>query len=420
VLHIIAGVAIVALSSTLGLYYIKNHLVVEVGKLNDAYFVFIFSVFNALAQIVSTPFRGLLVANEKFAITVPIEIGTKVAVLAIAIALNYIPSNHLRFYVVFITIAHYLNPFGYVVYCFKNFYGTVRWKFQRGIKHYKAMFNFAGWNMIGTVATLGEHQGSAVVINSFFGTILNASFGIANQINATVQMFAQSLGEAIVPQITKSYSSGNHQRSADLVIMASKYSFFLIAIPMLPILLDTDFILNIWLKQVPAFTSIFVKAMLIRSMIGTSQFGIGSLIHASGNIRLFTIVSSGIMLLSLPISYVAFVLGYPPYAISYVYIFVSIITFCTNQLLLKVVLKYDSLKFLSKSTIRILLVCLFQVPVFMIMSKFNSGLSRFVIATLISEVTLIVSIILVGMNREERAYLSKVIALAHATIWPKR
>jgi len=401
-LHLLAGLVILLLAFTVGLYYIGNYLVVEEGKLADAYFVFFFSVINVLAQIVSTPYRGLLVANEKFAITVPIEIGTKLAVLAIAILLNYIPSNHLRIYVVLITIAHYLNPIGYVIYCLRNFYSTVKWRFHRGIEHYKAMFSFTGWNMIEVGAIMGEHQGSAIIINRFFGTVLNASFGVANQLNSVVKMFSQGLGQAVVPQITKSYSAGDHKRSSQLVILASKFSFFLMAIPMLPILLEADFILNLWLTEVPEYTSIFVKAMLIRSIIGTSQYGIAQLIDASGNIMWFKILTSGVTLLTLPLSYFAFSKGCQPYTISYIFIISALLGFFTRMILLKTVLNYNVLQFLKKSTLKIVLVCAVQIPLFISIRWFNHGFFRFMSFSILSELVLFGSIYIIGMNPKER------------------
>lgn len=401
-LHIIAGLVIILLAATVGTYYIGNYLVVEDGKMADAYFVFFFSVINVLAQIVSTPFRGLLVANEKFAVTVPIEIGTKLAVLGIAILLNYIPSNHLRVYVVLITIAHYLNPIGYVVYCFKNFYSTVRWKFQRGIEHYKAMFSFTGWNMIEVSAIMGEHQGSNMIINRFFGTLLNASFGVANQLNSMVKMFSQGLGQAVVPQITKSYSAGDHKRTSQLVILASKFSFFLMAIPMLPILLEADFILGIWLKEVPEYTSVFVKAMLIRSIIGTSLYGIAQLIDATGNIKWFKIFSSGITLLVLPIAYFLYRADYPAYTISYVFIFSALLGFFARMILLKTIVHYNVREFLVGSTLKIILVSAAQIPVFLAVRFFQPGFLRFIGISITSELILFGSILFIGMNKEER------------------
>lgn len=401
-LHIIAAIVIVILTLTIGIYYIRNYLVVPDGNLADAYFVFFFSVINIIAQVLGIPFSGLLIAKEKFAITVPIEIGSKVLVLAIAITLNYIVSNHLRIYVVMITIVHYLNPLGYVFYCIKNYYSNVKWRFQKGLSNYKEIFNFTGWNMIEAAAHMGENQGSAILINRFFGTVLNASFGIAKQLNTLVKMFANGLGQAVVPQITKSYSAGDHGRSSQLVVLASKFSFFLMAVPMLPILLEVDFILNIWLTVVPKYTAIFVKAMLIKSIIETSQYGIVHLINASGNIRLFKILSSGIVLITLPIAYLSFKLGYPPYVISYIYILSAIVTFIVNQILLKTLLNYNSLEFLTKSTLRILLVCSLQIPVFLTIRMFYPGYIRFISFSLISELLLCISIYLIGMNPQER------------------
>lgn len=401
-LHLVAAIIVVVLSLTVGLYYIGNHLVVSKAQLSDAYFVFIFSVVSVVGQIIGIPFSGLLIANEKFGITVPIEIGSKLANLAVAILLNYIPSNHLRIYASLIAVVHWLNPIGYILYCVKNYYSTVKWKLQKEIAKYKAIFSFTGWNMLEAAAHVGERQGSAIIINRFFGTVLNASFGIAQQLNSVVSMFANGLGQAVVPQITKSYSAGDHKRASQLVIVASKFSFYLMAIPMLPILLETDFILNVWLTEVPEFTSIFVKAMLIKSIVGTSQYGIAHLINASGNIKLFKILSSGIALMALPLAFIACRIGYPPYYISYIYLLSSVLIFIMNQILLKTLINYDTVEFLIKSTLKIVLVCLMQAPLFFAIRVFKPGLLRFILFFLISEILLITSIYFVGMNNRER------------------
>jgi O-antigen/teichoic acid export membrane protein len=278
------------------------------------------------------------------------------------------------------------------------------------------MFNFTGWNTIEVAAHMGEYQGSTIIINRFFSTVLNASFGVANQLSSMVKMFASGLGQAVVPQITKNYSAGDHKRSSQLVILASKFSFFLMAIPILPILLEADFILDVWLTEVPQYTSIFVKAMLIRSIIGTSQYGIVHLVNASGNIKLFKILSSGIMLLSLPLAYLAFRLGYPPYTISYIYILSAIVTFVTNQILLKTILNYDSIEFLTKSTVKILLVCSLQIPFFIAIRVFNPGFVRFLTFSLLSELVLFGSIYFIGMNRQERQSIIGYIKLGYAKL----
>lgn len=414
-LHIAAAVVILVLAATIGIYYIANYLVVAEGKLADAYFVFAFSVINVLADVLGTPFRGLLVANERFGVTVPIEIGTKILVLGVAVMLNYVPGNHLRYYASLITLVHCLNPISYAVYGIKNYYSTVKWRFQRDLSQYKAMFGFTGWNMLEVAATMGEGQGSAIIINRFFGTVLNASFGVARQVTSMVNMFAQGLGQAVVPQITKSYSAGDRKRSDQLVIMASKYSFFLMAIPMLPLLLEADFVLSLWLKEVPVYTAIFVKAMLVRLIIKTSQYGIGPLIHASGNIKLFKVFSSIIMLVALPIAYVAYRAGYPPYIISYIYIFTGVLDMITTLVLMKFIINYDVKDYLLKSTCKIILICVFQIPVFYLASRYSSGLLRFIGISLLSELVLFVSVYLFGLDAREKKQI-----IAFMKLWINR
>ena len=401
-IHLLLSILFVILALTVGLYYIYHYLKIPEGKLNDAVFTFIFSILNTVCIIIGTPFQGLLVAKEKFSITVPIEISTKILTLLLSILLIYLPGNHLRYYVIFITIIHALNPIMYIAYCLKTYFNTVKWHLCRDWEKYKEMLGFTGWNSIEVAAIVGENQGSAIIINRFFGTILNASFGIANQVNSIVRSFAQSLGQAIIPQITKSYSAGDHKRASKLVIISSKFSFFLMAIPMLPILLETDFILNSWLKEVPEYTITFVQAMLIKSIIATSQFGIGPLINASGKIALFKIINSGITLLCLPLAYIAYKMGHPPYIISYIYLFTAFLTFITNQILLKVILNYDAIEFLKRSTFKILLVCLTVTPLFIIKNAFSYGLLRFIIISIISEIVLFASIYLLGMDNSER------------------
>jgi len=411
-IHLVISVIVIIASLTVGLYYIYNYLVVPEGKLADAVFTFLFSMFNTICVIIGTPYQGLLVAKENFTITVPIEISTKLLNLGLVILLMYLPGNHLRIYVIFMTIVHMLNPILYILYCIKRYWQEVKWNFQKDWKIYKEMLSFSGYTMIGAAACVGESQGSAIIINRFFGTILNASFGIANRVNSMVQMFAQGLSQAIVPQITKSYSSGDHHRSSQLVMLSSKFSFFLIMIPLLPILLETDFVLNIWLKEVPEFTTIFVQIMLIKSIITSLNSGIPSIIQASGKIKWFQLISSTILLLCLPLAYFAYTLGYPPHFISVIYLFTSLLTFITTLILLKVIINYDILEFIKKVVLKAIIITIIISPLFAIQFIVPEGILRFFCVSLLAEVILFVSIYFIGLEKEERIGINKYISLA--------
>lgn len=177
------------------------------------------------------------------------------------------------------------------------------------------------------------------------------------------------------------------------------------AIPMLPILLEADFVLDLWLKEVPAYTSMFVKAMLTREVICASLYGLPQFIDATGSIKWFKIITSGVTILILPVSYLIFKLGYPPYAISYIYVISGLIGFVSTLSLLRIVLHYDIGEYLKNSTLRILIMSSLQIPVFISIRLFQPGWMRFIVISFVSEFILMGSILLIGMSHEERGNL---------------
>lgn len=406
VIHLFIVFLVVITAATVGQYYIRHYLVVAPGKQADALFVFGISLFNTICVIVATPYQGLLIANEKFNITVPIELSTKVLNLTLVILLNFLAGNRLRIYVMFVTAVHLLNPIMYVTYCYRKFSHVVKWKLQKEFHRYKEMLGYSGWIMLGAAASVGESQGSAMLINRFFGTILNASFGIANQVNSVVRMFANSLNQAVVPQITKSYSSGDHDRTNFLVIISSKYSTFLILFPMLPILLETKFVLHVWLSVVPEYTTVFVWAILLKTLLLTMEGSVPVVVNASGRIKLFQITSSIITLSSLPLAYYAFTHGYPPFYISIIYLFTSIVMFISELILLKIVIHYDLKRFFTEAVFRELVVIFLVVPLFLVQRAVPYGWGRFIGLSILAEIWLLLAIWILGISHNERVKLT--------------
>jgi len=402
VIHLFIALIIIVFAFTFGIIYIKYFLNIPVGKYNDAVFVFSFSVFAAIITIVSVPLQGLLIAKEKFSITVPVEILKSIVNLLIIILVVYYTGNKLRLYAVLFVLVSAIPPVFYFLYCKKQFNEIITWDFQKDRLKYKEMVKFSGWIMFGAASNVGESQGSALMINYFFGTVLNAAFGIANQVNTVVKMFSQSLGQAIIPQITKSYSSGSIDRSLQLVIYASKYSFFLMLIPALPILLETDFILNVWLKDVPLYTKIFVQIMLLNALISSMSAGVSATVQATGNIKYFQIILGSIMLLGLPIAFFCFNLGFPPYSILWIYSLVALFSFIIQNLLLRKILHFDVTLYLKKSIIKIFFVSISVLPLFIIRSFFEAGLFRFVFMTCLAVIFVLFTVYLFGIEQNER------------------
>jgi len=402
-----AGFALfgVLLAETAGTYYISQHLNVPAGRIDDALFVFHLSVLTTFLTVFSMPFQGLITAHEKFSVRSLIEVAYVFLKLIVALVLLHYLGNRLRLFALLIAGAAAVQTVLYVVYCRKKYASAIRWNFQRDIGKYKEMVGFSGWIMLGAGACIGQTQGTALIINSFFGTILNASLGIASQVNSTVLIFSQNLSHAAIPQITQSYSSGNSNRTIELVCYISKYSFFLMMLPALPILLELDFILKLWLNMVPEYTSIFCRLMIIAALIGTASAGIAATVQATGKIKYFQIILSTISLLSLPVAYILYHFGFPPYSILVVYIVTALLNLMTQLVLLKVVINFDIKTYVKTAYLKIIYVVLLVLPLFLLKDLLPEGFLRFALMLTLAISWNAAAVYLVGIEPSERAFL---------------
>lgn len=406
VLHFILALVVVLLAETIGRYYIYNKLNVPFDRIDDAMFVFHFSVLAVVFSIFSIPFQALITAQEKFSVSAIIEIIFAILKLGIAIVLIYYIGNRLRIYAILMAIIMAIPVILYLLYCYKKYKSIILWNFQRDKSKYKEMVGFSGWILLGASASIGQVQGAALIINLFFGTILNASFGLASSINTIVLVFARNLGQAAIPQITKSYSSGNTERTMQLVCYISKYSFFLMLLPALPILLETDFILKLWLKDVPEYTSIFCQLMIVNALVTCLGGGIPAVVQATGKIKYFQIIGSIISLLSLPISFLLFKYGHPSYSILIAYIVSAFINVIVSQILLKKLINFDVKTFMSISYLKIVYVVVLVSPLFFIRNLYPDNINRFIFLSIVSVIWFFVAVYIVGINKNERELMS--------------
>ena len=263
--------------------------------------------------------------------------------------------------------------------------------------------------MLGAAASVGKTTGSALIINSFFGTMLNASFGIANRLNGFIMMFARNLGQAAIPQIVKSHSGGDSKRTLNLVAYVSKYSFMLMLLPALPILLETEYLLKLWLGDIPEYTVWFTKLMIINGLVDSFMAGVPAAIQATGKIKWFQIIMSTILLISLPIAYFMFKLGFSPYYIQIIYICSSLINTIVAIILLKRLINFD-VKFLIKTSyLRIMLISILVSPLFVLHNFFSESFTRFVITVVISIMYYFLILYLVGFDNKEKELINKTI-----------
>jgi O-antigen/teichoic acid export membrane protein len=405
ILHCILAIALLVIAETLGVFYINNYLNVEPERLTDALVVFRLSTFAALFSVVSIPFQGLLTAKENFLVRSGIEISIASAkFVAVLLLLNY-SGDKLLYYAQCMLVASALGPLLFVVYTKLKYRVLTVFKFSKNWTIYKEFFSFSTWIMFGAAASIGKVQGTALIINAFFGTVLNASFGLANQLNTFVMMFSSNVGAAIIPQITKSYSAGEFERTKDLTVMSSKISFFLMLFIAVPFLLFTEVLLELWLYNIPEYVIIFSQLMIINALVDSCSSGIPAAIQASGKIKYYQIFSSSNLLVSLPIAYLFFSKGYPPTTIILIFIGASIINSLLGQVFLKRALNFDILDYFNRVYKRVFYVLLLISPLYLLSEFFDKDLWSLGTFIILSSITIIFAVYFVGLSLSERDYV---------------
>lgn len=333
-IHLGISILTLVLGETLGLYYIYFHLNVPVDKISDAVFVFQVSLFTTVLSILSVPYQAILTAYERFSFVALVNILTSVLTLLIAFLLDQDFFSKLKLYSFLISFVFSVTSLMYYFYVKKQ-YPNISLIWVKDTVLYKEMAKFSAWIMFGAGASVGKVQVCALFINSFFGSVMNASFAIATQVNNQIVQFSQNINRATIPQITKNYASGDLQRMTDIVCYSSKYSFFMLYILGVPVLLNIDYILSIWLGSPPPSTALLCRLMIITALIESMTSGIPAAVHASGKIKKFQLSISIVLLLVLPVIYILFKMGYPLSSLNYAYIIVSIINVFIGLYLLK-------------------------------------------------------------------------------------
>lgn len=410
VIHIGFAAFLLVVGMLIGDWYINNYLNVASEKLNDAHFVFHISVITASISTIFVPFQGLLVAYEKFVINATIDIISQSAKLGVILLFIYSDTNRLRLYSTIMLSYTILSCTLYAIYCCIHFWDVIKWRIYKDFKLIKEMLQYALWTAFGALASVAKSQGSAVVINYFFGTIINAAFAVAAQIESFILVFARSLNSAAVPQITKNFSGGNTSRSIKLTSYISKYTFILMSLVAFPVMLEMDFLLGLWLKEVPDGAATFCRLMILGSLIGCLGEGIPALVNATGNIKKYQIITHSFTLLGLPISFFCYKLGANPYTILIIFCIISFSLAFIRMYLLKKIFDFDIKAFFNVSFVRIGIISIPLVLFYIIYNSSNYSFVGHIIGLFISELFLVIVILLLGLDANERLLLKSFIS----------
>ncbi len=409
IIHVSFALLIIILGLTVGLWYVTNYLNVPLEKVGDARFVLFVSVFTTAVSTMMVPYQGLLVAYEKFTVNAVIDIISCLFRIALLLLFVYSDGNRLRIYSIIMLFYTCSYSFAYYIYCQWKYHKQIYLKVWRDLKLYKEMLGYACWIVYGAFAYALKSQGSNIIINFFFGTIVNAAFAVAKQLEGFILTFSRSLNNAAIPQITKNVSGGDTGRSVRLASYISKYTFILMSLAAFPVLLEMDFLLSLWLKEVPEGASTFCRLMVLGGLLDCLGEGISPLVNATGKIKKYVFIIHTVMLLGLPISFVLYKFGYPPYTILIVFCFISLICSLLKIYLLHKLLEFDVLLFFKTSYLKIFIISIPLIVYYLIYDTSGLDMKYHILYGCLSEIFLLAVIALLGTDKKERNMVSSYI-----------
>ena len=402
-IHLLFAGIILLVGETAGLWFVMNKLQIPESRQVAAFWVYQFSILTAILSIVSIPYNAVIVAHERMSAFAYITIADVVLKLLIVYLLLVVPYDRLIVYSALFFCIQLFDRIVYGIYCNRYFEET-RVGLHIDKKQFKEIAVFAGWTINGNLAVMGYTQGLNILLNMFFGPAVNAARGIAVQVQTVSQQFCTNFQMALNPQLTKSYAQGDLDYMHKLVIASSKFSFFIMLLIALPLMLEADVVLHWWLGDVPDHTANFLRLILCTSLLFTLSNPILVSVHATGRLKTFQLIEGTMLLLIVPVAYVLLkFFDVPPESVFVVHIVIEI---CTQCVRLKIVLPMIGMRmrlYLKKVVYRLALVVA-TAPILPIVlhEVSGKGVISFIVVVSASVVSLSASIYWLGCSNSER------------------
>lgn len=402
--HVLIALAVMVLAETIGLWIFSDYLNIPQESRYASHFVYQFSLFATIATIIGIPYNGLIVAWEKmdfFAYLAIIEVVLK---LAIAFAIKYYLGNRLILYSALYFVATILPVICMYGYCKRNIglpkYQSIPLKSDLS----KKVFSFSLWSFLGNASTVIFWQGISILINLFYGVILNAALAITNQVTGAVSKLISSFQMAYKPAIIKEYANSNRAEFLDIISKSAKFSFFLLYLACFPLILNTDYITSHWLTEVPEYTNVFIRILLISLMLNSLSIPFLTAIEANGNIRTHQLACMISQILPLPIAYIMLKLDISLSWVISLNVVVSLTMLAIKLIILKKLIDFPIRSTLTKVFLPMTIVVLLSFGTYLLI-PIGQSLISIVVCILVA----FTSIILFGFSKSERSWIENIV-----------
>lgn len=404
-IHIILAIIIIIAIETVGVWFLNNRMEIPADRLYAANWVLQCSVIVFAIRLISVPYNAAIIAHEKMNVYAYMSIFDALARVAIVVAIIRYSGDRLILISILQIIPAIIFQVVYWRYCKKNFEECV-YRITKDKKLYKEISSFAGWSFFGSMAAIGKNQGVDVIINLFCGPVVNTARGIATQLNNAISHFITNFTVALNPQIIKDYASGDLERMHKLIFNGGRMAYFIFMILSIPIIIEMKYGLELWLGEIPAHTIMFSRLVMILTLSDTISQTLITAQSATGKVKYYQIIVGCILLLNLPLSYVALYIGTPPEATMLIAIAISQVSLVARLLFLRKHINLHIRDFIKHVYINILIVTIISAILPVILHFIMPyGFIRFASVTAISALSSIATIYYIGCNKQEKEYI---------------
>lgn len=397
---------ILALSTNFVFTYIIN---IAQDKLDSAKFVYWLMLGCLFLNLLSTPYLAALIARENIIYSSVVQILDAILKVPVAISLIWISDNKLEWYSFMSFCIIVLNFLCYFFYCKFKYDECCHFSLNTFDKRlFKDMFSFMGWNVYGTGCIIGRTQGTAILLNNFYGTAINAAFGISGQVAGQINFLASSLTTAMNPQIIKAEGAGNRKRMFRLCEMSCKFSFLLMSMISIPAIIYMPTILNLWLKDVPEYTSMFCIAFIVANQIDLMAMNLNTANQAIGNVKVYNICVQTIKILTLPTILLVLIIGMQPLYSMIVYVVFEAICAIARIIFLHITVNLSIQNYLHNVLMQIVPPIAINVIICYILSGYLNGW-LFLVTCFVSVIVTCLSTYLLGLKYDEKEIIKNLI-----------
>ncbi|MCK4983262.1 MAG: hypothetical protein KAS17_10080 [Victivallaceae bacterium] len=406
--HISIALLVIVLAETIGLWFVNTQLNIPAERMIVVNWVYQFSILTFCTQIIRVPYNASIIAYEKMSFYAYISIAEVVLKLLIVFLLLYFGEDKLKLYAILTCVVTLVILIFYKLYC-NIVFKTCRYNFFWNASLYKRLLCFSGWSLFGTVAHMGAQQGLNILLNIFYGITINAAMGIATQVSSAVYRFVSNFQTAFHPQIVKLYASNDRKNFMNLIFQSSKFSYYLLLILALPVLINIDYILEIWLCNVPAHTVSFCRLIILYLLIDVISAPLWISVQATGEIRNYQIMMGILIILNLPLAYIFLKLGFLPESVLLARIIIDLLSLLARILYTRSKIGLPVRLYLREVILIIFLVTLLALPFPLLVSYHMSNFSGLVVTSIISLISTGLCIYLIGLKKEEKMFLKRLI-----------